>query len=305
MIHVTRSFLLNDFTDLSRRPKVPHPMVSSHVQKCIQAAEDIMTITDGLAHQGVLIQSFWFTHYVCFCAVLVIYIHTIQQHRKSLGGSSSVSVSSIGSPNDRDKLRQLFSLAESCQQHLAEATRKNCPSRRYGIILEELRQEVHRQIGSNGVSVETRTHSSNGNDNFYASGETSQNTNVKSVLYDTQAADFMMPPADLGMNTGDDAGFLESLEGSIWWAQLDSWVCFMFFLASYEYIMPLAYAHLVLTLCSRLCLISLMTLLRLTFKHRMHVNYESQSQIAFNCKYPATVSHSSHSSLNTLSSHKS
>lgn len=224
MIHVTRSFLLNDFTDLSRRPKVPHPMVSSHVQKCIQAAEDIMTITDGLAHQGVLIQSFWFTHYVCFCAVLVIYIHTIQQHRKSLSGPRA-SVSSVGSPHDSDKLRQLFYLAESCQQHLAEATRKNCPSRRYGIILEELRQEVHRQIGSNGVSVETRTHSASGNDTIYVSGEGSQNVDVKSVLFDAQAADFMMPPAELGMNTGDDAGFLESLEGSIWWAQLDSWVC--------------------------------------------------------------------------------
>ncbi|KAJ5959706.1 uncharacterized protein N7479_006856 [Penicillium vulpinum] len=223
MIHVTRSFLLNDFTDLSRRPTVPHPMVSSYVQKCIQAAEDIMTITDGLAHQGVLIQSFWFTHYVCFCAVLVIYIHTIQQHRKSLGGSSSASVSSAGSPNDPDKLRQLFSLAESCQQHLAEATRKNCPSRRYGIILEELRQEVHRQIGSNGVSVETQAHSSSVNDTLYVSGESSQNADVKSVLFDAQPVDFMIQPADLGVNTGDDVGFLESLEGSIWWAQLDSW----------------------------------------------------------------------------------
>ncbi|CDM34501.1 Zn(2)-C6 fungal-type DNA-binding domain [Penicillium roqueforti FM164] len=221
MIHVTRSFLLNDFTDLSRRPKVPHPMVSSHVHKCIQAAEDIMTIVDGLAHQGVLIQSFWFTHYVCFCAVLVIYIHTIQQHRKSMGGSSSASVSSVGSPRDPDKLRQLFSLAESCQQHLAEATRKNCPSRRYGIILEELRQEVHRQI-SNGLSVETQAHSG-ANVTLYVSGEGSQNTDVKSVLFDTQGVDFMMQPPDLGTNPGDDAGFLESLEGSIWWAQLDSW----------------------------------------------------------------------------------
>ncbi|KAJ5256183.1 hypothetical protein N7497_006367 [Penicillium chrysogenum] len=223
MIHVTRSFLLNDFTDLSRRPKVPHPMVSSHVQKCIQAAENIMTITDGLAHQGVLIQSFWFTHYVCFCAVLVVYIHTIQQHRKSLVGSSSASVSSVGSPNDPDKLHQLFSLAESCQQHLAEATRKNCPSRRYGIILEELRQEVHRQIGSSGLSVESRPHSSNENHIPYVSGDTSQNPDAKSVLFDPQTVDFMMQPADLGMNAGDDAGFLESLEGSIWWAQLDSW----------------------------------------------------------------------------------
>jgi hypothetical protein len=183
-----------------------------------------MTITDGLAHQGVLIQSFWFTHYVCFCAVLVVYIHTIQQHRKSLVGSSSASVSSVGSPNDPDKLHQLFSLAESCQQHLAEATRKNCPSRRYGIILEELRQEVHRQIGSSGLSVESRPHSSNENHIPYVSGDTSQNPDAKSVLFDPQTVDFMMQPADLGMNAGDDAGFLESLEGSIWWAQLDSWV---------------------------------------------------------------------------------
>ncbi|KAJ5835545.1 hypothetical protein N7447_001571 [Penicillium robsamsonii] len=223
MIHVTRSFLLNDFTDLSRRPTIPHPMVNSHVQKCIRAAEDIMTMTDGLAHQGVLIQSFWFTHYVCFCAVLVVYIHTIQQHRKSLGRSSSASVSSVGSPDDSDKLRQLFSLAETCQQHLAEATRKNCPSRRYGIILEELRREVHRQIGSNGPAVESRAHSSGKNDTFYVSGEGSQNADMKSILFDTQAVDFMMQPSDLGVTTGDDAGFLESLEGSIWWAQLDSW----------------------------------------------------------------------------------
>ncbi|KAI9925152.1 hypothetical protein MW887_006072 [Aspergillus wentii] len=51
MIHATRSFLLNDFTDLSRRPPVPHPMVTSHVQKCIEAAEDAMTLVDSLAKQ--------------------------------------------------------------------------------------------------------------------------------------------------------------------------------------------------------------------------------------------------------------
>ncbi|KAJ5991359.1 hypothetical protein N7499_012019 [Penicillium canescens] len=229
MIHVTRSFLLTDFTDLSRRPKVPHPMVSSHVQKCIQAAEDIMTIVDSLAQQGVLIQSFWFTHYVCFCAILVVYIHTIQQHRGSLGerpgSAAGASISSVGSPSDRDKLRQLFSLAETCQQHLAEATRKNCPSRRYGIILEELRQEVHRQIGTNELSIDTRAPCLNGDG---ASGASESGNHHGTGPFDTHTVDLpsisgMMQPADLGMNTGEDAGFLESLEGSIWWAQLDSW----------------------------------------------------------------------------------
>ncbi|KAJ5776579.1 uncharacterized protein N7511_001590 [Penicillium nucicola] len=229
MIHVTRSFLLTDFTDLSRRPKVPHPMVSSHVQKCIQAAEDIMTIVDSLAQQGVLIQSFWFTHYVCFCAILVVYIHTIQQHRGSLGGrpgsAAGASISSAGSPGNPDKSRQLFSLAENCQQHLAEATRKNCPSRRYGIILEELRQEVHRQIGSNELAAGFKTPCHSRYDAFDASSDGSYHG---AGPFDTQTVDMasisgMMQPTDLEMTAGEDAGFLESLEGSMWWAQLDSW----------------------------------------------------------------------------------
>lgn len=72
MIHITRSFLLNDFTDLSRRPRDPHPTVSTHVQKCIKAAEEIMTLVNSLAQQTLFIELFWFTHYVCFCAILVV-----------------------------------------------------------------------------------------------------------------------------------------------------------------------------------------------------------------------------------------
>ncbi|THC89378.1 hypothetical protein EYZ11_011171 [Aspergillus tanneri] len=63
IIHATRSFLLNDFTDLSRRPPIPHPTVTTHVGKCIKAAEDVLKLVESLAKQGVLIQSFWFTHY--------------------------------------------------------------------------------------------------------------------------------------------------------------------------------------------------------------------------------------------------
>ncbi|KAJ5349118.1 uncharacterized protein N7506_002371 [Penicillium brevicompactum] len=221
MIHVTRSFLLSDFTDLSRRPKVPHPMVSSHVHKCIQAAEDIMTIIDDLAQQNVLIHSFWFTHYVCFCAILVVYIHTIQQYRTSMGASSSVSVSSAASPGDPDKLRVLFSLAETCQKHLAEATRKNCPSRRYGIILEELRQEVHRQVGSNEFWIDMGHPAEHYQPRL---SESADHAAVRPDALDTPTEGFpAMQPAELGFNTGDDVGFLESLEGSVWWAQLDSW----------------------------------------------------------------------------------
>lgn len=227
MIHVTRSFLLNDFTDLSRRPRNPHATVNTHVQKCIGAAEDIMTLVEGLAQQTLFIQSFWFTHYVCFCAILVVYIHIIQQHRQSTAPSPS-----LGSPADAGKLHTLLSLAENCQQHLAEATRKNCPSRRYSIILEELRQEVHKHIGSDGQSEHGQGLSVR---ETHQSDQPRVNTSApagidRAVSFDPQRFDYMpgvMQPSDLGtsFNPMEDVGMLDNLEGSVWWAQLDSWVC--------------------------------------------------------------------------------
>ncbi|KAJ5582915.1 hypothetical protein N7535_001535 [Penicillium sp. DV-2018c] len=223
MIHVTRSFLLYDFTDLSRGPKAPHQKVAAHVQKCTKAAEDILTLTSALARQGILIQSFWFTHYVCFYAVLVIYIHTIQQHRRLSAGCNSASIPVTECP-EYDKLLQLLSKAESCQQHLAEATRKNCPSRRYGIILEELRQEVHRQIGTPGFPAGIPAAGSHA---FDAVRGVMQNGGAGEVPFDGHTVDLpstgVMQPANAEMDAGDNAGFLESLEGSMWWAQLDSW----------------------------------------------------------------------------------
>lgn len=224
MIHVTRSFLLNDFTDLSRRPRDPHPMVSAYAQKCIRAAEDIMTLVDSLAQQTLFIQSFWFTHYVCFCAILVVYIHVIQQHRHS-----PIHSPSAGSPADVDKLNSLFSLAETCQQHLAEATRKNCPSRRYGIILEELRQEVHRQIGSGDQSTPALV-SAWDRDKPLGQSITSNGVHEAEPLnaQNTQDMDFMpnlLQPSEVALvDPMEDPGLLGNLEGSVWWAQLDSWV---------------------------------------------------------------------------------
>lgn len=222
MIHVTRSFLLSDFTDLGRRPRDTNSMVSAHIQKCIQAAEDILTIIEALVQQNTFIPSFWFTHYVCFCAILVVYIHLIQQNRQSTASSPSA-----GSPTDTTKMHILFALAETCQQHLAEATRKNSPSRRYSIILEELRREVHRQMGSNGQSdiqqtlIQPETNSLEQNA-LAPDGNRAVALGDPSV--DFEGISGLLQPPEFGINAFDDVGIFDNLEGSIWWAQLDSWV---------------------------------------------------------------------------------
>jgi hypothetical protein len=201
-------------------------MVSTYVQKCIQAAEDTMTLIDSLAQRSVFIQSLWFTHYVGFCAILVVYIYIIQQHRQSTAPSPSV-----GSPADMDRMQYLLSLAETCQQHLAEATRKNCPSRRYSIILEELRREVHRQMGSDDQSGSLAPTPVVSKPNLRSQILTDvANGDDHPVQFDARSLDFasmpaMLQPPEIGINTVEDAGLLENLEGSYWWAQLDSWVC--------------------------------------------------------------------------------
>ncbi|KAL4979792.1 hypothetical protein BDW66DRAFT_157227 [Aspergillus desertorum] len=209
MIHATRSFLLNDFTDLSRRPTAPHPTVTAHISKCLEAAEHVMKLVDSIAKQGTLIQSFWFTHH----------------HR----------LASTLEPTELNiiRVRLLFSLAESCQQHLAEATRKNCPSRRYGIILEETRLEVHKQLGSQftegpltNIPEQSRDMSVRDRDTIVEqrpvdptdSNIVPFNSNPTSYDGDFPSSAFVDEPFDM-----DDVWFLDNLEGSIWWAQLDTW----------------------------------------------------------------------------------
>ncbi|KAL4997928.1 hypothetical protein BDV10DRAFT_194753 [Aspergillus recurvatus] len=229
MIHATRSFLLSDFTDLSRRPAAPHPTVTAHVSKCLEAAERVMKLVDSIAKQGTLIQSFWFTHH----------------HRLS----STLKPVEL----DTSRVRSLFSLAEVCQQHLAEATRKNCPSRRYGIILEETRLEVHKQLGSQftegslaNPQEQARVMSVRDRDAIVEQrpvDPTDTNNavpfNSNPIIYDGNFPSSAFVDEPFGM---DDLGFLDNLEGSIWWTQLDTWVRSL--LTMLSTILPQAPAHI-------------------------------------------------------------
>lgn len=125
VMHLYRPFLL------PRRGRLPTPDATEafgqqSVQLCIAAAQDALRTADGYARDGPLFHAFWWTHYITFCALTVAYVWNMQQ--------PSAEIESI----DRQKL---MALAEQCQAHLAQATATNSPSRRYSIILEELRNE--------------------------------------------------------------------------------------------------------------------------------------------------------------------
>lgn len=100
--------------------------------ECVAAAKVALETVDGMANDGSLFHAFWWTAYVTFCAVAVIYVWEIQQN---------------SSPDSADmpSLGQLSGLADRCLKHLDRATSVNSPNRRYSVVLEELRLEARRQ----------------------------------------------------------------------------------------------------------------------------------------------------------------
>ncbi|KAL3964986.1 hypothetical protein ACCO45_001990 [Purpureocillium lilacinum] len=115
VMHASRLFLLGD---PSRH--------ENHVRGCVAAARTVLETVDGMAKEGPIFHAFWWTHYVTFCALVVVYIWEIQQRR----ANSAV----------QQQRTSLLNLAERCHTHLAHATATNSPSRRYAVILEEFRK---------------------------------------------------------------------------------------------------------------------------------------------------------------------
>lgn len=88
---------------------------------------------------GVLFHALWWTHYVTFCALAVVYVWEILQSSPPSNGENRPK-----GPYGAD-LARLIDIAERCRGHLASSTPVNSPSRRYSIILEELRLEAKSQ----------------------------------------------------------------------------------------------------------------------------------------------------------------
>ncbi|KAF2018972.1 hypothetical protein BU24DRAFT_447570 [Aaosphaeria arxii CBS 175.79] len=127
-----RPFLLKN---LSNRQDT-REMANESIRECLAAAQSVLEAVDRLARDGKLFHAFWWTHYVCFCALSVVYVWAIQQTDNT--GENGQSYAKI------------FDLAERCLTHLAQATASNSPSRRYSIILQELRLEAKRRTARRG-----------------------------------------------------------------------------------------------------------------------------------------------------------
>lgn len=141
VMHLYRPFLLNHST--SQPHSDSGTLRTDAMRHCVMAAQEALRTVDSIAKEGPIFHAFWWTHYVTFCALAVVYVWKIQQdkHQDDIPGIV---------------LERLFELAERCHIHLGQATAMNSPSRRYSVILEELRVEA--RASNTAVSDTQSTH---------------------------------------------------------------------------------------------------------------------------------------------------
>ena len=113
----------------------------SQINTCLSAAKSTLDSTLAAGFSKHTFQSFWYTQFVSFNALTVIYVWLIQRKHGRLPAFS------IKVPFNED---ELLRLAESVQKDLMEASQGNAPSLRYSIVLEELQQEVQRAMTNTG-----------------------------------------------------------------------------------------------------------------------------------------------------------
>ncbi|GKZ86756.1 hypothetical protein AnigIFM56816_002355 [Aspergillus niger] len=119
LIHANRPFLLSEGA-------------YENVAKCITAAQNSLELLNRMAEDSTLFHSFWWTDYVIFCALAVVYVWEIQRLTRSIYG------------NDDQSLSKLFDLAEKCHGYLKRASTSVSQNQRYSVILDELRFEAQR-----------------------------------------------------------------------------------------------------------------------------------------------------------------
>ncbi|KAH7043792.1 fungal-specific transcription factor domain-containing protein [Macrophomina phaseolina] len=142
---VNRPFVLNMSKPDSRASK-HNPVARECVEECLGAARTAIEMALNYISEGQPFSSFWFTQYVAFNALAITYLYLLQSRRQGV--------------EILFQYRDLLSIADTCQQYLADVTEANAPSMRYNIILEELREELNRQVSSTTTTTTTTTSSS-------------------------------------------------------------------------------------------------------------------------------------------------
>ncbi|KAK6855259.1 hypothetical protein PG995_008791 [Apiospora arundinis] len=147
VMHANRPFLLGGSSSSSPQSNAAaasSTLEEESIAECISSAKTALKTVQSMAADSTLLHAFWWTPYVTFCALAVVYIWEIQQ---SAGGRES---------SEED--RKVLELAEKCHARLAQSMSADSPSWRYTVILEELRHSARVEQHSGDNNMPTTTH---------------------------------------------------------------------------------------------------------------------------------------------------
>ncbi|KAK8217847.1 finger protein [Phyllosticta capitalensis] len=127
-ILIHRPFLLRNFANLTNSTDervADRQEPPGRIRNCMDAAMNIANHVDKMSATGQMQSTFWFTHYFAFCAVMVLYVFTIQSQNAH--------------PHMYERL---FDAGKKCQGQISEISIPGSLAERYGVVLEELRLEI-------------------------------------------------------------------------------------------------------------------------------------------------------------------
>ncbi|KAL4804260.1 fungal-specific transcription factor domain-containing protein [Aspergillus unguis] len=113
-----------------------------YLRICLTAARDAIELVLTFVRENQLFHAFWYSQYIAFNALSILYIYLIQVRRGRIHPITDFNHAS----NESDDLDEatLYRLSETAQYHLADATVRNAPSWKYSTILRGLRRELER-----------------------------------------------------------------------------------------------------------------------------------------------------------------
>ncbi|KAL8404672.1 hypothetical protein RB594_009507 [Gaeumannomyces avenae] len=134
-ILVHRPFLLGSFASLAShgsrhrqnnaQPAMRSAEAEDNVRLCLDAATNIARLVHDIDSADQLYSTMFLIPYYGFCAVVVLYVHAIQQRN-----------------SPPETYLAAFNAATICQDHLASVAIRGTLTERYGVVLQELRNEV-------------------------------------------------------------------------------------------------------------------------------------------------------------------
>jgi hypothetical protein len=137
IMFVTRPLLLRDYSQHRDNDRLS----KQFLRTCIYTVRDTLELVLELVKDNLLFPAFWYTQYIAFNALSIVYIYLIHSKKDRIPYEWLFACDGDEQLPPVDRLT-LYHLAEEVEYHLGQATEMNALAWRYTVVLKALRLEA-------------------------------------------------------------------------------------------------------------------------------------------------------------------